>query len=69
MTVTARATGTLVKFGYFVLQARAVDDRGALELSGVLENLGTGEKQAFASGDELTRLLTNWGKSGRTPVG
>jgi hypothetical protein len=65
MTEITRASRILAKFGYFVLQAQAVEGRGTVELSGVLENLGTGEKHVFASGDELNRLLRDWGESGK----
>ncbi|MEO8448940.1 MAG: hypothetical protein ABI647_04060 [Gemmatimonadota bacterium] len=65
MTETMKASGTLPKFGYFVLQTRALDHRGTLELSGVLENLGTGEKHGFASEEELIQLVRDWGWSGR----
>jgi hypothetical protein len=34
-----------VHYGYFVVQARATRGPDGIELTGVLENLGTGEKQ------------------------
>lgn len=49
------------RFGYFVVQAQAPSAAGSGEVSGVLENLGTGQKTAFGSTEELGRLLRDWG--------
>jgi hypothetical protein len=35
-------------------------------LSGVLEDLGTGEKLPFEGGEGLARLVEAWGKDGGT---
>jgi hypothetical protein len=57
-----------VQYGYFVLQARATRGDQGVELAGVLENLGTGEKQAFEGCDALARLIEEWGRrSGAGP--
>lgn len=53
---------SLPRFGYFVIQVRmgvAVEES---HLTGMLENLGTGEKQAFQGSEGLARLLEEWGK-------
>ena len=50
-----------VQYGYFVLQAKAARSADGLELTGILENLGTGEKRSFVGGDALGRLLESWG--------
>ena len=51
-----------VRYGYFVLQARATRGQEGIELTGVLENLGTGEKQHFEGRDELARMIEDWGR-------
>ena len=51
------------RYGYFVLQTRA--DRGGV--SGVLENLTTGEKRRFESSQELMALVHRWAEDGRIP--
>ena len=51
-----------VHYGYFVLQARAIRGPGGIELSGVLENLGTGEKLPFEGHDGLARMIEDWGR-------
>lgn len=44
-------------FDYFVVRTR----RGVADsLAGLAERLGTGEKRAFESGDQLLRLLERW---------
>lgn len=48
-------------YGYFVLQIRATRGADGLELSGVLENLGTGEKWPFEGTEEMARLIEEWG--------
>ncbi len=50
------------RYGYFVLQTRS--DRGGV--SGVLENLTTGEKRRFESSEELTALVRGWAQDERT---
>jgi hypothetical protein len=49
-----------VHYGYFVLQARATRGPEGIELTGVLENLGTGEKQPFEGREELVRMIEAW---------
>lgn len=51
-----------IHYGYFVLQARAIRGTDGIELGGVLENLGTGEKQSFDGCDALARLIEAWGR-------
>jgi hypothetical protein len=51
-----------VHYGYFVLQARATRGPDGIELTGVLENLGTGEKHQFAGREELARMIEDWGR-------
>lgn len=53
-----------VRFGYFVVQTRAARDGARVDLSGVLEDLGTGEKRAFEGGDALARLMSEWAARG-----
>ena len=50
-----------VQYGYFVLQARATRHPDGTEITGILENLGTGEKRSFEGCDALARLLDAWG--------
>ncbi len=50
------------RYGYFVLQTRS--DRGGV--SGVLENLTTGEKRRFESSEELTAFVRGWADDERT---
>jgi hypothetical protein len=56
-----------VQYGYFVLQARATRNPDGIEITGILENLGTGEKRSFEGCDALARLLDAWGS--RTVAG
>ena len=51
-----------VHYGYFVLQARATRGSEGIELTGILENLGTGEKQAFEGRDQLAQMIEDWGR-------
>jgi hypothetical protein len=51
-----------VHYGYFVLQARATRGPDGIELTGVLENLGTGEKLAFDGREGLARMIEDWGR-------
>lgn len=55
------------RYGYFVLQARVIREPGDPQISGILENLSTGEKHPFEGCDALARLLEAWG--GRTVTG
>ena len=50
-----------VQYGYFVLQARATRNPDGIEITGILENLGTGEKRSFEGCDALARLVDAWG--------
>ena len=50
-----------VQYGYFVLQARATRGPDGIEITGIIENLGTGEKHSFEGCDALARLLEEWG--------
>ena len=52
------------QFGYFVVQAKAEFQEGQTEVSGVLENLHTGERLPFGSPEELGRLVGEWGRLG-----
>jgi hypothetical protein len=53
---------SLPRFGYFVVQVRAGLAVEESHLTGMLENLGTGERQAFQGSEGLARLLEEWGK-------
>jgi hypothetical protein len=56
------------RFAYFVLQTRIEHGDDGVSLSGVLEDLGTGEKRAFTGGDGLARLVADWvARSGEPP--
>ena len=50
-----------IRHGYFVLQTRAQSTGTELSLTGVVENLTTGDKWRFATAEELTHLLQRWG--------
>lgn len=50
-----------IRHGYFVLQARAESIGTDLALTGVVENLATGDKWRFGTVEELTQLLRLWG--------
>jgi hypothetical protein len=52
------------RFGYFVLQAQTSAEDGPPHVRVVLEDLGTGEKQAFDSPIELGQYLDRWGSLG-----
>ena len=52
----------MARHGYFVVQARAETVGAALQLSGVVENLATGDKRSFHDVGELSGLLTQWGQ-------
>jgi hypothetical protein len=51
-----------VNYGYFVIQARAAHGPAGMVLTGVLENLGTGEKRFFEGSEALARLIHEWGQ-------
>ena len=55
------------RYGYFVVQTQAVHEGAAVRLSGVLEDLGTGEKHPFSDGDGLARLVTEWAARSGVP--
>jgi hypothetical protein len=49
------------RFAYFMIRVR----RGSLDsaegtLTGLVEQLATGEKESFASGEELIRIVRRW---------
>ena len=46
--------------GYFVLHASATWTGAEAALSGVMEDLSTGEKQVFASAADVSRLMSAW---------
>ena len=50
------------EFSYYMVRIRhsPAEDRPEDPLAGVVERLGSGEKQKFADGGELLRLLTGW---------
>jgi hypothetical protein len=54
------AADPAARYGYFVLQARS-DPEG---VTGVLENLITGEKRRFQSSEELAAFVRRWGHAG-----
>ena len=49
------------QFSYYMIRIRhsTAEDR-AQPLAGVVEQLGSGEKQDFADSEELLRLLSGW---------
>lgn len=49
------------RYGYFVVQTVSAPGR----VSGVVENLATGEKRPFESTADLAHLLQNWETPGR----
>jgi hypothetical protein len=55
-------TDPAARYDYFVLQTRS--DRAGV--SGVLENLTTGEKRRFESSEELTAFVRCWAENERT---
>jgi hypothetical protein len=50
------------EFSYYMVRIRhsPVEDRPEPPLAGIVERLGSGEKQNFADGEELLRLLWVW---------
>jgi hypothetical protein len=68
----AMTTSGSTRHGYFVLQARFRAVGTEFLVSGVLENLATGDKRTFQSPEELPGLLVAWGQAGsaaRTAAG
>ena len=57
---TAPAPSDADRFGYFMLRTHSARLEGRLVVQTVLENLGTGEKRAFDSSEELGRFLDEW---------
>ena len=53
--------------GYFIVRISltAGDERGAMR--GVLEQLGSGEKWAFRSGEELAEVVDAWARRRAAP--
>ena len=49
------------QFSYYMVRVRHSSTENPPEsLAGVVERLGSGEKQRFADGEELLRLLSGW---------
>jgi hypothetical protein len=58
------------RYGYFVVQASSRRTDDGADLSGVMEDLTTGEKQAFGSAADIARLMVAWaGEVEQTPSG
>ena len=47
-------------YAYFVIRVQRAAGQLPPPLAGIIEQLGTGEKQIFASGQELLDLVTAW---------
>lgn len=45
---------------HFMIRVLLPDDPEGREVSGLVERLGTGEKQPFATGADLLRLVAAW---------
>ena len=50
-------------FDYFVVRLNRSDPHPD-RITGLVERLGSGEKQPFATAEHLVRLLSNWTPSG-----
>jgi hypothetical protein len=50
-------------FEYFMVRVRRSADNPGV-LTGQVERLGTGEKQAFLTGSQLIRLVAAWPETG-----
>jgi hypothetical protein len=50
-------------YAYFVIRTQRAAAPLPAQLAGIIEQLGTGEKQSFASGQELLNLVTAWPKA------
>ena len=53
------------QFSYYMIRVRHSPTQEPMKdrpepLTGIVERLGFGEKQGFADGDELLRLLSRW---------
>lgn len=48
------------RFGYFILQAVSTPDPRGFRVALMLEDLGTGEKHRFESGEALGTFLDFW---------
>jgi hypothetical protein len=46
------------RFAYFMLRIRRPDELPDNSFSGLVERLATGEKQSFASAEELIRIVS-----------
>ena len=52
-------TGGAEQFDYFMVRVvRSADEPG--RVAGQVERLGTGEKRAFGTGDQLAQLVATW---------
>jgi hypothetical protein len=52
-------TGGAEQFDYFMVRVvRSADEPG--RVAGQVERLGTGEKRAFGTGDQLAQLVAAW---------
>lgn len=49
---------------YFMVRIHSGPLQTAAALAGAIEDLGTGEKRTFVSGEELLRLLASWPNPG-----
>jgi hypothetical protein len=45
---------------YFLVRVHVAAGAAPLELTGIVERIGLGEKRSFGSGEELLRLLSAW---------
>ena len=61
MPVSDRTSSPDVRFGYFTVQVRVERSADSVELTGVVEELGTGEKRAFTGERELAQVVAAWG--------
>lgn len=56
-----------IQFRYYMIRvqtpANTARSDGSLELSGVVERLGSGEKRDFSDAAELVRLVTAWSEA------
>ena len=61
MPTSDKASSQDVRFGYFTVQVRVARSADSVELTGVVEELGTGEKRAFTGERELAQVVAAWG--------
>ena len=52
--------GGAERFGSFVVQTRSERIGAGIRVSGVVENLGNGQRTRFGSPEELSRLIDQW---------